>query len=79
MTLPKDIDINTWWASLVVDFPNDDIPFLHNPVKEDASSWKQQGSFLIEENTFADNGAALPTGANAQEWAQAVFRCMANF
>jgi len=75
MILPISIDLKTWAASLVIDFPNDNIPFLD---KEE--NWKEWGNSLVEENSFARNGApGTQFFKNWKTWAQAVFKTMANF
>jgi hypothetical protein len=75
MMLPINTDLKTWAASLVIDFPADNIPFYGA-----ADDWKKWGTFLIQENSFVNNGAPSPRSFNDwQTWAQAVFKQMANF
>jgi hypothetical protein len=62
-------------ASLVVDFPHDNISVFKN--EED---WKLSASFLSQENSFSKNGAPTPYGfKNRIEWEQAVFQTMASY
>jgi hypothetical protein len=75
MILPKGVTLTQFAASLVVDFPNDNIPFLSN---ED--NWKEWGNRLIQEATFSGNGAPSTDGfKDKAEWAQALFKTMASF
>lgn len=73
--LPILTDVKTWAAALIIDFPDDNIPYLY-----DENEWKKWGNMLVQENTFANNGAP-GTGRydDWQKWAQAVFKAMANF
>lgn len=74
MILPIGISLKDWAASLVIDFPTDNIPLLY----EDAD-WKQWGDLLIQENSFSE--ADAPGTALFKEWnpwADAVFYAMAN-
>jgi hypothetical protein len=74
MTLPKDIPLLLWAASLIVDFPTDNIGIL-----KDESKWREWGNFLVQEVSFANNGApATHAYSDWQTWAQAVFKCMAS-
>jgi hypothetical protein len=75
MIVPKDVTMKQFAASLVVSFPTDNIPFLD---KEE--NWKQWGNRLIQEQSFADNGAPSTDGfSNKLIWAQALFKTMASF
>lgn len=75
MILPLRISLKNWAASLIIDFPDDNIPLLKS--NEDWQSW---GRFLIQENTFADNGAPDPSDYDDWEsWAIELFKTMANF
>lgn len=74
MMIPLNTDLSTWAASIVVDFPQDNIPILKD------MDWKKWGNFLIQESTFADNGAPGPLSYSDWEpWAMAVFYSMANY
>lgn len=73
--IPKRTDLKTWAASLVIDFPTDNIPLL-----TDANNWKYWGSLLVEEQSFSDNGAPSPNRYNDwQKWAEDVFKTMASY
>jgi len=73
--IPAGVSLEMWAASLVVDFPTDNIPVLKG-----SGNWKQWASFLIQENSFANNGAPGPSlFKDWQSWAQAVFKAMASF
>lgn len=73
--LPVNTTLSLWAASLVVDFPRDNIPLLGE--EED---WKKWGCFLVQENSFASNGAPSPLFYEDKwKWAQAVFNSMSNF
>jgi len=79
MMIPKNTRLDTWASSLVVDFPTDNVPQFY-PVKNDEKAWKQWASILVQENSFANNGAPGPSAfKNAIEWSQAVFKAMASF
>ncbi len=74
MIQPIRIDLNKWASSLVVDFPNDNIPILKN------DDWKTWGNDLIQENSFYVNSAPSTFGyPDWNSWAKAVFYTMANF
>lgn len=74
MMLPVLVDLKTWAASLIIDFPTDNIPILL-----DEKDWKRWGNLLILENTFSVNGAPETDQFNDwRTWAQYLFRQMAN-
>jgi hypothetical protein len=74
MMMPTNTDLRTWAASLVIDFPKDNIPFYHGD-----SDWKTWGNFLIQENSFLENHAPGTSLFNDWEtWGLAVYRQMAN-
>jgi hypothetical protein len=74
MMMPTKTDLQTWASSLVVDFPNDNIPLYSS-----ASDWKTWGNFLIQENSFLANQAPGTSHfSNAKDWALAVYRQMTN-
>lgn len=74
MMIPS-TDLSTWAASLIVDFPQENIPLLYN-----SEDWKSWGNLLIQEATFAENGAPNTVSfKDWQPWAQAVFHAMANY
>jgi len=75
MVIPIAIDMKTWWSSLAIDFPNDNIPVLN-----DKRDWKVTGNFLVQENSFAIQGAPSTFAFNDFEpWAMEVFLTMNNF
>jgi len=74
MIIPTFISLTDWSASLVIDFPLDNIPILYS--EEDWISW---GDLLVQENSFEEAdapGTALFTEWNS--WADAVFFAMSN-
>lgn len=74
MMIPVHTTLDKWAASLVVDFPHDNIPFYTGD-----SNWKNWGNFLIQENSFLENHAPGTTFFNEPfAWAMAVYRQMAN-
>lgn len=76
MMIPtNDTPLNIFVGSMVVDFPVDNVSIS---ISED--NWKLWASFLVQENSFANNGAPNPSGfENKTQWAQAVFHSMASF
>lgn len=68
-------DLQTWAASLVVDFPKDNIPLLYN-----VDEWQKWGNSVVQELSFSANGAPGTYNYGTwNEWAKAVFLTMANF
>lgn len=75
MMLPEFTNLPMWAASLIIDFPDDNIPILTDP-----DDWKRWGNFLIQEDSFIKNNApGTDTFDDWQSWAQNVFFTMANF
>lgn len=75
MMMPIHTDLKTWGSSLVIDFPKDNIPFY-----QEGDEWKEWGNFLIQENSFATNGAPGTVHFSEwEDWAMAVYKQMANF
>jgi hypothetical protein len=74
MVLPIGIDLLSWAANLLIDFPNDDVPLLY-----DVDQWREWGDQLVQCETFAQNQAPL-TGDydDWNTWAQAVYYNMNN-
>lgn len=75
MMLPKFAKLSTWAASLIIDFPTDNIPIL-----DKESNWKDWGNTLVQENSFSDAGA--PSAVYYDDWipwAEALFKAMADF
>lgn len=74
MMMPTNTELPTWAASLVIDFPTDNIPLYTN-----GADWRFWGNFLIQENTFLKNHApGTAKFKDWQEWAMAVYRQMTN-
>ena len=74
MMLPNFAPLSVWADSLFIDFPNDNIPRLEN---ED--DWKRWGNFLVQENSFVNNGApGTQLYSEWKTWAEAVFKVMAS-
>lgn len=75
MMNPELATLQEWTASLVIDFPEDNIPFFQN--EED---WKSLGNKLVQENSFFKNNAPGTLAFNHwKEWAKAVFLSMSNY
>lgn len=75
MILPKYITLKNFAASLVIDFPNDNVSILQSD-----KDWKKFGALLIQENSFSNNGAPGPgLYKNPDKWAVALFNSMASF
>jgi hypothetical protein len=74
MIIPEFISLSDWAASLIIDFPNDNIPFLL-----DEKNWKEWGSLLLQESSFNRNDIPKPDGYQEwQPWAHSVFYTLAN-
>ncbi len=72
MILPIGVSLQNFAGSLVVDYPNDNIPILHKD-----KDWRTFGSFVAQETTFGNNGAPGPGRfSNPSEWTQALFKAM---
>jgi len=76
MIIPnKNSSFSDFMASLIVDFPNENIPFFKNEEE-----WKSYASFLSQENSFAKNGVPIPNGfKNRTDWELAFFQSMASY
>lgn len=75
MMIPLGVSLKNWAASLIVDFPKDNVPALIND-----SHWQQWGDLLIQEDSFAINGAPGTLGySDWKSWAQDFFYSMCNF
>lgn len=74
MIIPTYMSLKDWSATLMVDFPTDNIPMLLN---ED--DWKEWGSNLIQCDSFLENSAPAPTiYDNWRDWSMNVFYAMEN-
>ena len=75
MMIPTGVDAKTWFDSLVIDFPDDNIPIL-----TDEKDWKAKGNVLAQEISFSIQGVPSTFGFNEFEpWAVEVFNTMNNF
>ena len=76
MIIPgKGNSLSDFMASLIIDFPNDNISVFKND-----ENWKLSACFLSQESSFAKNGVPTPYGfKNRTEWEQAVFQTMASY
>lgn len=75
MMIPIGVTLKYWWDSLVIDFPNDNIPIL-----DDEKDWKEKGSFLVQEIDFAiQNAPSSVLYEDPFDWAMDVYRSMNNF
>lgn len=75
MIIPRQIQFKNWAASLIQDFGNDDVPVLM-----DEKNWKSWAYQVIQEESFASQGAPSPaTFKTKEDWANALFSSMANF
>ena len=73
MVQPRYITLSNWAASLVIDFPDDDVPILMNE-----KDWKKWGNRLVECSTFAQNAApGTAFYKDWQSWAMDVFKTTA--
>lgn len=74
MILPYEISLTDWAASLIIDFPTDNIPNLESEEK-----WQEWGDLLIQEQSFEQADAPLPELFETwQPWAEQVFYALAN-
>ena len=75
MMIPTKADLKTWASSLIVDFPQDNIPIL-----SDENDWERWGSILIGCQSFASNAAPPPRAyGDWRDWAINVYKVMNNF
>ncbi|HVX00737.1 MAG TPA: hypothetical protein VHA52_09940 [Candidatus Babeliaceae bacterium] len=73
MMIPKYTSLNDWCSSLVIDFPNDNVPELK------WEDWKEFGNDLIQGGSFATNDAPSPDKYdNWEDWAYAIYYVMNN-
>lgn len=64
-----------WAASLLIDFPNDDIPIL-----TDENDWKNWGDKLVEIPVFESNEAPSTLKYDdSQKWMEAIYNAMSNY
>jgi hypothetical protein len=75
MVIPKNIALSYWAASLIIDFPDDNIPILL-----DEKDWRLWGDVLSQLNSFTVNGVPSTVGYdNFQDYAEGVYQAMLNF
>jgi hypothetical protein len=73
--IPSRADFKTWCSSLIIDFPNDNIPLF-----VDENEWQRFGNLLIQETSFANNAApSTKAYTNWRDWAMCVYKVMSNF
>jgi hypothetical protein len=74
MMIPEATDLRSWAASIIIDFPTDDIPILDND-----ENWKEWGDKLAGCTTFIENNSPSTHGyIDWKSWAERVFFCMSN-
>jgi hypothetical protein len=75
MIIPIFTDVYTWANSLIIDFPDENIPILYNDTE-----WKDWGNQVSRLDSFLE--AAAP-GTELydtwQTWADEVYHAMADF
>jgi len=72
MVIPINIPLELWAATIIEDFPSDNIPVLGNK-----DSWKAWGDLLAQENSFSANAApGTERYSDPFEWAMAVYSVM---
>lgn len=75
MMIPEYSDLETWAASLIIDFPTDNIPLLTSTDK-----WKEWGNSLSQCTSFIQNSSPTTQTYNDwKSWASGVFSCMNNY
>lgn len=74
MVIPEGITLTLWANSLIIDFPNDNIPLLINE-----SRWQQWASELIGSQSFISNDVPHPNNYDDwKTWAYDVYFLMCN-
>jgi hypothetical protein len=78
MIIPIGISDDEWevdWAnSLLIDFPNDNIPILTSP-----RNWRNWGSQLVQSTSFSENNAPGPAfEKDFKTYAERLFYVMSN-
>lgn len=74
MVMPEFITLSNWAATLIVDFPDDNIPLL-----SDESNWRPWGDLLAQEDSFINNNApGTLYYKDWKEWADEVYFVMNN-
>jgi hypothetical protein len=81
MIVPKHISLHNWAASLVIDFPDDDIPLLD----DFDDNWQKWGAALVQCNSFGINNAPSPDLSlnkrkqDWHEWAMMIYLTMIDY
>lgn len=74
MMIPVFTTLKLWAASLIIDFPSDNIPILRDELL-----WKAWGDLLVQENSFSEQGAPSTNGYDDwKPWADEIYRVMVN-
>lgn len=74
MVMPEFMTLSHWAHSLIIDFPNDNIPILF-----DESKWHEWGDQLVQEESFISNNAPGTNYYNDwKSWADEVYFVMSN-
>ncbi len=74
MVIPILITLPMWAASLVIDFPDDNVPYL-----DSEDTWKFWGNYLSQCTTFSDAGCPSTNEyAKWEEWAIDVYNVVNN-
>jgi hypothetical protein len=79
MIQPHYIELLDWAASLIIDYPQEDIPYL---TKQD--KWQEWGTIVVNSGIFAKYNVPPPFSNKStakayktwQEWADAVYLIM---
>jgi hypothetical protein len=75
MIMPQYSTPKIWAASLIIDFPTDNVPILNNEKE-----WRLWGDILVQSNSFTTNGCPFPKSySNFNDWSSAVYRTMVDF
>jgi hypothetical protein len=79
---PEYVNLKDWAGALLMDYPNEALPQLQEDEK-----WQEWGSIVASTGVFARAGIPAPFTINAgqkkdnfenwQQWAKAVYTCMA--
>ena len=74
MVMPEFMTLTNWAMSLIIDFPEDNIPLL-----TDESRWHEWGDNLVQEESFIHNNApGTRYYKDWNEWADEVYFVMSN-
>lgn len=69
MIIPVGISLLDWAASLLIDYPDDNLPILYNEEE-----WKDWGDFVTGAPSFEDlNAPSTSFYDNWQDWAFALY------